>query len=68
MCVYVCVCVCVCVWGGYKCEAVALESILLGGGKHILGCSSKTCNDLFLSLKVDKVDWLKDILDGKSSL
>ena len=25
--------------------AAALESVLLGGGKRILGCSSKTCNE-----------------------
>ena len=23
----------------------ALESVMLGGAKHILGCSSKTCNE-----------------------
>ena len=28
----------------YGSEA-ALESVLLGGGKRILGCSSKTCNE-----------------------
>ena len=31
-----------------KCGRViraALESVLLGGGKWILGCSSKTCNE-----------------------
>ena len=31
------------VWEGNKGEAAALESVLLGGGKRILGCSSKTC-------------------------
>ena len=33
------------VWEGNKSQAAALESILLGGGKWILGCSSKTCNE-----------------------
>ena len=118
------------VWEGNKSQAAGLESVLLGGGKHILGCSSKTCNevvrgdlgidtlqsrrdkaklkwwyklltmpedrypkmlfsqdwniklrrgrqtkvwsrlvdDLFVSLKLDKANWLKDILDGSSSL
>ena len=32
-------------WEGNKSQAAALESILLGGGKRILGCSSKTCNE-----------------------
>ena len=33
------------VWEGNKSPAAALESVLLGGGKRILGCSSKTCNE-----------------------
>ena len=33
------------VWEGYKSQAAALEPVLLGGGKRILGCSSKTCNE-----------------------
>ena len=33
------------VWEGNKSQAAALESVLLGGGKCILGCSSKTCNE-----------------------
>ena len=33
------------VWEGNKSEAADLESILLGGGKRILGFSSKTCNE-----------------------
>ena len=33
------------VWKGNKSQAAALESVLLGGGKRILGCSSKTCNE-----------------------
>ena len=32
-------------WEGNKSQAAALESVLLGGGKRILGCSSKTCNE-----------------------
>ena len=30
------------VWEG---KAAALESVMLGGAKRILGCSSKTCNE-----------------------
>ena len=30
------------VWEGNKSQAAALESVLLGGGKRILGC---TCNE-----------------------
>ena len=33
------------VWEGNKSQAAVLESVLLGGGKRILGCSSKTCNE-----------------------
>ena len=33
------------VWEGNKSQADALESIILGGAKRILGCSSKTCNE-----------------------
>ena len=33
------------VWEGNKSQPAALESVLLGGGKCILGCSSKTCNE-----------------------
>ena len=29
------------VWEGNKSQAAALKSVLLGGGKRILGCSSK---------------------------
>ena len=32
-------------WKCNKSQASALESILLGGAKKILGCSSKTCNE-----------------------
>ena len=30
---------------GNKSQVDALESIILGGAKRILGCSSKTCNE-----------------------
>ena len=32
------------VWEGNKSQAAALESIMLGGAKRVLGCSSKTSN------------------------
>ena len=31
--------------GGNKKLAAALKSVMLGGAKRILGCSSKTCNE-----------------------
>ena len=33
------------VWEGNKSQAATLESIMLGGVKRVLGCSSKTCNE-----------------------
>ena len=33
------------IWEGNKGQVAALESIILGGAKRILGCSSKTCNE-----------------------
>ena len=33
------------VWEGNKTQAASLESVMLGGAKRILGCSSKTCNE-----------------------
>ena len=33
------------VWEGNKSQAASLESIMLGGAKCVLGCSSKTCNE-----------------------
>ena len=33
------------VWDCNKNQASALETIILGGAKKILGCSSKTCNE-----------------------
>ena len=33
------------VWEGNKSQVDALESIVLGGAKQILGCSSTTCNE-----------------------
>ena len=32
-------------WESNKSQEAALGSVLLGGGKRILGCSSKTCNE-----------------------
>ena len=31
-------------WEANKTQAAALESVVLGGAKRILGCLSKTCN------------------------
>ena len=33
------------VWEGNKAQAAALESVMIGGVKCILGCSSRTCNE-----------------------
>ena len=33
------------VWEANKAQSAALESIVLGGAKQIVGCSSKTCNE-----------------------
>ena len=33
------------VWEGNKAQSASLESVMLGGAKRILGCSSKTCNE-----------------------
>ena len=33
------------VWESNKGQTNALESVVLGGAKKILGCSSKTCNE-----------------------
>jgi hypothetical protein len=33
------------VWEGNKAQAASLESVMLGGAKRILGCSSRTCNE-----------------------
>ena len=33
------------VWEGNKTQAAALESVMIGGAKRILGCSSRTCNE-----------------------
>ena len=32
-------------WEGNKSQAASLESIMLGGAKRVLGCSSKTSNE-----------------------
>ena len=33
------------VWEVNTSQAAALESVMLGGAKHMLGCSSRTCNE-----------------------
>ena len=33
------------VWEGNKAQAAALESVMIGGAKCILRCSSRTCNE-----------------------
>ena len=33
------------VWEANKAQAGALESVVLGGAKRILGCLSRTCNE-----------------------
>ena len=33
------------VWEANKSQAAALESVMLGGAKRMLGCSSRTCNE-----------------------
>ena len=33
------------VWKGNKAQAAALESVMIGGAKSTLGCSSRTCNE-----------------------
>ena len=33
------------VWEANKAQAAALESLVLGGAKCILGCLSRTCNE-----------------------
>ena len=33
------------VWEGNKAQAAVLESVMIGGAKRILGCSSRTCNE-----------------------
>ena len=33
------------VWEANKTQEAVLESVMLGGAKHILGCSCKTCNE-----------------------
>ena len=32
-------------WEGNKAQAAELESVMIGGAKRILGCSSRTCNE-----------------------
>ena len=33
------------VWEGNKAQVATLESVMIGGAKRILGCSSSTCNE-----------------------
>ena len=33
-------------WEGNKAQSAALESVMIGGTKRILGCSSRTCNEV----------------------
>ena len=33
------------VWESNKAQAAALESVVIGGAKRILGCSPRTCNE-----------------------
>ena len=32
-------------WEGNKAQAAALESVMIGSAKRVLGCSSRTCNE-----------------------
>ena len=50
------------VWEGNKSQTAALESVMLGGAKRILGCSSKTCNEAV------RGDMGLETLQGKSKL
>ena len=55
------------VWEGNKSQVDALESIILGVAKRILGCSSKTCNEAVrgdmgletLKSRRDRAKWYK---------
>ena len=40
------------VWEGNKSQTAALESVMLGGAKRILGCCSKTCNEAVRGYKL----------------
>ena len=47
-------------WEGNKSQVDALESIILGGAKQILGCSSKICNEAVrgdMGLETLKSQW-----------
>ena len=39
------------VWEGNNAQSASLQSAMLGGAKHVLGCSSKTCNGADMSLE-----------------
>ena len=47
------------VWEGNKAQAAALESVMIGGAKRILGCSSRTCNEAV------RGDMMLDSLQGR---
>ena len=48
-------------WEGNKSQAAALESVLLGGGKWVFGCSSKTCNEaVWGDLGIDTLQGRRD--------
>ena len=55
------------IWDCNKSQARALESILLGGAKKILGCSS-VMNNIFHFLSLDKGGVVEDMHEGNSSL
>ena len=39
-----------------KTQAATLESVMLRGAKHILGCSSKTCNEAINEREIRKFE------------
>ena len=49
------------VWEANKAQAAALESVVLGGAKRILGCSSRTCNGAFRGdMRLESLQGLAD--------
>ena len=48
-------------WEGIKSQASSLEAIILDGAKRILGCSSKTCNEVVKGdMGLDTLQSLRD--------
>ena len=43
------------VWEGNKAQAAALESVMIGGAKRILGCLSRTCNEAVTHYRVVEI-------------